>query len=305
MAKSSKKSMAEEMMKDDQMSCCDDGACSNGCGCGMYYEMEKPRGKMFVAFSAGILFLLLSVWVGMQIWGNPWYKNIRAEFTAAPYSRTITVEGDGKVTVKPDLAMISLSVASVGKTVKEVTDDNNKKMTAIINAVKSLGVKSEDIMTTGYDLYPQYDYYTPVLDNKVPAVPQAPKILGYNLNQSVSIKIRDLSKSDDILQKGVDAGANQIGALSFDLDDSSNVKKEARKMAFDKARDKAEQMATAAGVKIGKVVTFSEGYNGGYMPQYANYAMKTMDSAEGSVAPSVEAGSKEFTVNVSVTYEIE
>lgn len=305
MAKSSKKSMAEEMIKDGQMPCCDQGSGSAAgmCGCGMYYGMERPHGKMFVAFAAGILFLLLSVWVGMQIWGNPWYKNIRAEFTAAPYSRTITVEGDGKVTVKPDVAMVSLSVASVGKTVKEVTEDNNKKMNAIINEVKSLGVKAEDIKTTGYDLYPQYDYYTPI-DNKVQ--PQAPKILGYNLNQSITVKIRDLSKSDEVLQKGVDAGANQIGSLVFDLDDSSGVKREARKMAFDKAKDKAEQMANAAGVKIGKVVTFSEGFGGGYMPQYANYAMKTMDMSEGAVAgASVEAGSKEYTVNVSVTYEIE
>lgn len=310
MAKPMKKSDSGMMSEEDiccepGMSCCGDYACDAHGG-------RKSHAKQFTRVAAGLLFLVLAIWVGLQIWGNPWYKNIRAEFTATPYARTITVDGEGKVTVKPDIARISLSVASAGKTVKEVTDDNNKKMNAVVDELKKLGVKPEDIQTSSYYLNPEYDYgYPPVVysnavEKEVAAAAErsVPKIIGYTLNQTVDVKIRDLTKSDQVIDRSIAAGANQVGSLSFDLDDASQVKKDARKEAFGKAREKAEEMAGAAGVKLGKVVTFSEGYNAYPMP-YANFSMRAGDVAESAVAPALEPGSKEFTINVSVTYEIE
>lgn len=310
MAKPMKK-MDPDMMPEDNMYCEPGMACCGDYGCDTHGE-KKNHARQFTRVAAGLLFLLLALWVGMQIWGNPWYKNIRAEFTATPYARTITVDGEGKITVKPDIARISLSVASAGKTVKEVTDDNNKKMNAVVDELKKLGVKPEDIQTSSYYLNPEYDYgYPPVVyanevDKEVAAVAErsVPKIIGYTLNQTVDVKIRDLTKSDQVIDRGIAAGANQVGSLSFDLDDASKVKKDARMEAFRKAREKAEEMAGAAGVKLGRVVTFSEGYNAYPMP-YANFSMRAMDTAESAVAPAIEPGSKEFTINVSVTYEID
>lgn len=319
MAKMTHKKMDNEMMPEE--GCCGSGmgheaGCEmpghgGGC-CGKDWHRHCP-GKFFIKFSAGVLMLLLAIWVGMQIWGNPWYKNIRAEFTATPYARTVTVDGDGKVTIKPDIARISLSVASTGKTVKEVTDDNIKKMNAVIAELKKLGIKSEDMQTSSYDLYPQYDYNQPIyIDStkgmvQTPTPDKAPRIVGYSLNQTVAVKVRDLNKTDDVVDVATKAGANQVGSLMFDVDDLSVPKAAARKLAFDKARAKAVQMAGAAGVALGKVVTFSEGYTGGYPIQYANYAMRDMAVSSATPAPSttIEPGSQEITVNVSVTYEIE
>ncbi len=310
MAKMTHKKM-EDMMPED--ACCGSGmgheAGCDGHGCGGGCGHHPPLAILFVKFTAGVLMLLLAIWVGMQIWVNPWYKNIRAEFTATPYARTVTVEGDGKVTVKPDIARISLSVASTGKTVKEVTDDNVQKMNAVVAELKKLGIKSEDIQTSSYDLYPQYDYNPPLyLDNvkQQEVVDKTPRIVGYNLNQTVDLKVRDLNKTDDVVDVATRAGANQVGSLVFDLDDLTVPKAAARKLAFDKAKAKAVQMAGAAGVSLGKVVTFSEGYSGGYPVQYANYAMRDMAVSEAAMAtPAMEPGSKEITVNVSVTYEID
>lgn len=297
----------------DGMCCMDGMGCGAGCGCSsanMETTHDKPcrhGGKMLLGLCASLFFLMSAIWVGMQVFGNPWYKNIRAEFTAAPYNRTITVDGMGKISAKPDLARVSLSVVSTGATVKAVTEDGNKKMTAVIDQMKSLGVKAEDIQSTGYYLNPEYDYNTPVVyDEKVGAtVAKTPKIIGYSLTQSVDVKVRDLTKTQDVIDKGTAVGANQIGSLSFDLDDASNVKNQAREIAFKKAREKAEMMAKAAGVKLGNVVTFSEG-SGGYPVPYANFAVKAMDAgmAESS-APSIEAGTQELNISVSVTYEIE
>ncbi len=248
---------------------------------------------------AGSLFLLAAscvmVW---QMLGPSWFKNIKAEVTNQPYARTITVSGEGKISAKPDIANISLSVVSKGATVKQVTTDNNTKMNQVLAAVKGLGMDPKDITTSQYSLYPEYDYSTYGRTG-------TNKIIGYNLTQEITLKVRDLTKVDDILDGGIKAGANQVGALSFDIDDTGPVKKEARKMAFDKAKEKAQEMASQAGVSLGRVVTFTEEAPAYPMPYY-NFAMeaKSADMAT-APAPQVEPGSKELTMNVSVTYEIE
>jgi len=223
-----------------------------------------------------------------------WYRNIKAEITNQPYARTVTVSAEGKVYAKPDIALISLSVVSKGKTVKDVTSDGNVKMNQVIGAVKGLGVEAKDITSTDYNLYPEY-YYPENLP---------PKLTGYQLSQQIQVKIRELDLVEDILDSGISAGANQVGQLSFDIDDPTQIKKEAREKAFTAAKEKAKEMAKAAGVSLGRVVTFSEGE--GYQPPvFANYAMeaKTMDMAVPSAA--IEPGSKELNLIVSVTYEIE
>ncbi len=278
-------------------------SCSN-CPSNMMGGRHFKHRRCPLKFLKGIVFLIffvfLTVLLGMQIWGRPWYKDIRAEFTSTPYARTITVNGEGKITIKPDIAMVTLTVSSAGKTVAEVTADGNKKMTNIIAEMKTLGIKAEDIQTSEYNLYPRYDYGSTVSGTYRPTTPT---ILGYSLDQSVNVKIRNLEKSDQVLDRAIQAGANQVSSLTFDMDDASSVKKDARKMAFDKAREKAEEMSKAAGVSLGRVITFSEDNYGGIMP-YANFSMKADMAMATAESVSIEPGSKEFTVNVSVTYEI-
>jgi len=222
-----------------------------------------------------------------------WYRNIKAEITNQPYARTVTVSAEGKVYSKPDIALVSLSVVTKGKTVKAVTQDGNSEMNEVIEAVKELGVEAEDITSTEYSLYPEY-YYPENLP---------PKLTGYQLTQQIQVKIRELDIVEDVLDAGVAAGANQIGQLSFDIDDPTQIKKEAREEAFTAAKEKAEEMADAAGVKLGRVVTFSES-EGYESPIFANYMMEAKVMADTATA-SIEPGSKELNLTVSVTYEIE
>ncbi len=253
--------------------------------------------KGFAALAVGLFFLMGAVVMVWQMTGPSWFKNIKAEVTNQPYARTVTVSAEGKITAKPDISLITLSVVSQGKTVKAITEDGNTKMTAVIDAVKKLGVEAKDVTTSSYSLYPEYAYEEG----------RSPWITGYRLEQGITVKVRDLTKVDDVLDGAINTGANQVGQLSFDIDDASSIKKEARTEAFRKAKEKAGEMAAAAGVRLGRVVTFSEDYNNYYYPKaYANYAMDVREeSAAGAVSPSVEPGSQELTVNVSVTYEIE
>lgn len=257
--------------------------------------MDNSLPKKFLMIMAGLFLAVAAICIAYNGLARPgWYRNIKAEITNQPYARTITVDAEGKVTSKPDIALIDLSVVVQGKTVKEVTKAGNVSMSQVIDAVKKLGIESKDIASTQYNLYPNYVYP----DNR------SPRIDGYNLTQNIQVKVRNLDQVDDVLDTGISAGANQVGQLTFDIDDPSALKKQAREKAFTAAKDKAKEMADAAGVSLGRVVTFSEGT--GYQPPiFANYAMKAMSADSGAPAPSIEPGSKELNLTVSVTYEIE
>lgn len=260
--------------------------------------MDKDVSSKILRFSGSVFLLAAAGMLLWQITGPSWFKNIKAEVTNQPYARTITVSGDGKISAKPDIANVSLSVVSKGLTVKQVTTDNNTKMNAVIAAVKGLSVEDKDITTSAYNLYPEYDYST--LDKG-----GLNKIIGYNLTQEVTVKVRDLNKVDDVLDSATKSGANQVGALSFDIDDTGPIKQQARQKAFDAAKKKAQEMAGEAGVGLGRVVTFSEAAAPVQYPMY-NFAMEAKSAgATPAPAPDIQPGQKELTMSVSVTYEIE
>jgi uncharacterized protein YggE len=217
-----------------------------------------------------------------------------------PYAtRTITVSAEGKTTVVPDIARVSFSVVTEGKDPKVIQEENTKKMNSAIEFVKGTGVEAKDIKTSNYNLYPRYDY-----DPKPLSGSQTPYIIGYTVTQTVSLKIRDLEKVGEILGGLPEKGVNQIEQVSFDVDDPDAYLNEAREEAFTKARAKAEAMAKMNGSRIRRVITFSEGGGGYPVPMYFK-AEAMMDGGRGgAVAPSLEPGSQDVTVSVSVTYEI-
>jgi len=210
--------------------------------------------------------------------------------------RTITVSAEGKVAVSPDIASVSFSVVSQGKDPELVQGENTEKMNTTIDFIKSQGIETKDIKTVNYNLAPQYDYGTknfPVL---------RPEIVGYTLTQTVLVKIRDLSKVAPILGGLPGQGINQIESVSFDIDDPDRYLNEARREAFLKARAKAEVMAEQNGVRIRRVVTFSEN-QGGPIP-YFERSLGVGGAPDVLPAPQIEPGTQEVTVQVSVTYEI-
>jgi len=210
---------------------------------------------------------------------------------------TIAVSGEGKVVAIPDIGLTSLSVESRAKTIVQVQTDNTQKMNEIIAYLKSQDIEKKDIRTTQYNLYPIYNYERDsgkqILD-------------GYQLTQTVEVKIRNLDKVGTILAGAIEKGANQVGQLTFAIDDPEAFQQKARLEAIGKARTKAEAMAKAAGVHLGKVRAFSENVNSPspYPMMYARDM--AVGGAEMKSAPAqIEAGSQEIVVNVSLSFEIE
>jgi hypothetical protein len=240
-----------------------------------------------------ILDILLIVLVILGVFS---VSALRHYSDSTPSSRTISVSAEGKTVVTPDIAKINFSVVTEGSDTVKISEENIKKMNKAIDFVKSQGIEAKDIQTAGYNLSPKYEYNEDT---------RKTFISGYTLTQTIYIKIRDFSKISGILGALPGLGVNDISSLSFSIENQDASLKIARDQAFEKAMAKAKEMAKMNGVRIKRVVTFSD-YQNNY-PIYAksmSYGVGGGVALESAPAPSIEPGSQEVTVNVSVTYEI-
>lgn len=211
-----------------------------------------------------------------------------------PITRTISISAEGKTTVSPDIAKLAFAVVSEGKNPEDVQEDNTRKMNAAIEFVKGQGVEAKDIKTSGYNLSPRYEY-----DEKK----RTSFISGYTLTQTITIQLRDFEKISPILGALPGIGVNQIHGVNFEIEDPEKYLAEAREEAFTRAYAKAWKMAQQNGVKLGRIVTFSEGSQGPIYPMRFE-AMALKADMGGAPAPAIEPGSEEVRVNVTVTYEL-
>jgi hypothetical protein len=211
-------------------------------------------------------------------------------------------------------------VVSEAKTVAEAMEDNTKKMNAITDVMKSMGVAENDLQTTNFSINPRYDYVratAPVpADGAEIAVdeeyyyPSGKRTLsGYDVNQTMTIKVRqeNMGKIGQIIQEATASGANQVGSLQFTLDDPDAAQAEARELAIVEAKEKAEILAKQLKVKLVRIISYNDG---GYSPTYRlNYDAKEeaygMGGAASVPAPDIQAGESKISMNVNITYEIE
>ncbi|MEK7562241.1 MAG: SIMPL domain-containing protein [Patescibacteria group bacterium] len=206
--------------------------------------------------------------------------------------KTIVVSGEGKVFVKPDVAIIALGVKTEAKKSDDAVNKNNEKMNVIIKAVKDLGIEAKDIQTTAYNLYPVYNYTERSGNN----------LTGYSLDQQITVKVRNFDKISSVLDAATVNGANNVGNLQITVDDPETAKVEARAKAIEQAKQKAAEMAKNSGLKLGKVIDVQESsYNNYPIP----YVMgETVLSKAASAAPDIQAGEQEVTSTVSLTYKV-
>lgn len=232
----------------------------------------------------------------------------------AATTNTISFTGEGKVFAVPDVATVSFSIVTEAKTSKDAQDLNSEKSKKVVDFLKSQKIDEKDIKTSGYNVYPQYSYPRPVpLGVEVQSYPvppdspqyydSNPKISGYQVSQSFEVKIRDLDKVSSVLDGLVTAGANQVNQLGFRIDDEEKLKDEARAKAIADAKKKASMLQSQIGIRLGKIVNYSEG-GGGYPIYYKTEAMDAGGRGGGGPLPEIPAGENEITVNVTITYQI-
>lgn len=214
-------------------------------------------------------------------------------WNTATTTNAVSFSGEGKVVAKPDIAKVQLSIVTDALTSKAAQDDNSKKSKAVTDYLKKQDIDDKDIKTTGYNIYPQYKY---------PQYGGRPTITGYQVNQSMEVKVHDLDKVSNILDGVVSAGANQVNQLSFEIDNPDALKAEARAKAIADAKKKASELKNQVGISLGKIVNFSENTGGYPVPIY--YDAEVGGISGGGRGPSVPTGENEIVVNVSLTYQI-
>lgn len=222
------------------------------------------------------------------------YRYIGGGMAAA---NTITVSGEGEAFAIPDTATITFTVRNQNADIKAAQDATSAKVSEVLDAVRTIGVADEDIKTTNYMSNPTYKYSTYY------GRPVENTITGYEVAETIEVKVRDTAKTADVLAALGTAGVTETFGPNYEVADEDALQAEARKDAIDDAKGKADALAKDLGVRLVRIVSYSE--NGNY-PMYYEKAMDMSLQSAGNVAPAPElpTGQNKITSNVTVTYEI-
>ncbi|MFC1663575.1 SIMPL domain-containing protein [Patescibacteria group bacterium] len=264
-------------------------------------EFKNFKGKkclftaFFIILSLFLVTLIISTAVGVQ---NK-IKEGRYIGQEVEAKNTITVSATGEVYAKPDLVLLDFSIVNEAKTVVEAMAENTEKMNKVIDFMKNQGIEEKDLKTTSFNIYPRYKWR-----NEIYYYPSGERVLvGYEVRQSLEIKIRDMEKIGDIIEGATTAGANQIGSLEFTIDKQDELKKQAREQAIELAETKAKEITSQLGVRIERITNFNESSVSPRFYALENEAM-ALPSGAGGETLQIETGESKISITVSITYEI-
>ena len=259
------------------------------------FEDQKIKKSVIITLALLSLFLLAETVGEVKS-----YRYI-GSYPSSPSS--INVSGKGEVVGIPDIATFSFSVTEESLVVSEAQTESARKVNAILDYLKQNGVAEKDIKTSGYNIYPRYEY--PAISSAYYPVPPSGKqtLAAYVVTQSVAVKIRDLGSAGKLLGGIGELGATDISGLSFDFDKRDELVKEARDKAIKEAREEAAKLAKALGVQLVRITSYSEG---GYYPMYGKTMMAEAYGRGGdmAVAPEIPVGEDKITSNVTIMYEV-
>jgi uncharacterized protein YggE len=210
----------------------------------------------------------------------------------SPTQRTLSVSGTGTANLAPDMAYVNIGVHTEKPTAAEAVAENNTQTQKVVKSLTDFGIDPKDIQTTNFSIYPT-DKYDPQTNQ-----PTGEKT--YSVDNTVNVKVRDLSKLGDLLDTVVQSGANTVSGIQFDVADKDKALAPARDAAVKDANAKAQELATSAGVQLGELISIS----------YTDVPVTPMFDARAAVGAAaqssvpIQPGQLTFTVNVSETYGI-
>ena len=167
-------------------------------------------------------------------------------------------------------------------------------MNNVIEAVKNAGVEEKDLKTTNFSIYPRYEFPEPARKRI---------LVGYEVSQSLQVKIRELEKAGQVIQEATNVGSNQVDDLAFTIDNEDELRKQAREEAIKEAKDKAKEIAKELGVNLVRIINFNENT---FSPGSIEFmrAQSGGGGIGGAGAPQIETGENKIESNVNIVYEI-
>lgn len=212
------------------------------------------------------------------------------DITTSNRASELSVVGEGKVEVIPDTAYVDVGVTTDNAATPDAAQNEiNSKNNTIVEAMQKLGIQKENIKTTNYSLYPNYNY-----DNG------RNTITGYSGSVTLTVKVSDVKKAAEVVQAATTAGANQVQGTRFVVDKPENYRETAREKAIANAKEQATKLAKSLGISLGKITNIVEVQGGGQVYPYMD---KVAQSGGGGPAPDLQAGTQ--TINSVVTLYFE
>lgn len=247
---------------------------------------KLPKLEQRVIFATVVLLALFLIFAGFNQLVNAWnnYRNAGA----TNIYQTVSFTGEGKVKATPDTARADIGLVTEGKDTITVQNENSSKMNAVIKFLKERGINEADIKTSNYSLSPKYEYSK-----------GKSSLVGYILNQNLTVTVRNIDKIGEILDGAVSSGANRIDSVSLFVDKPEELKNKAREEAVKQAKEKAATTSKIAGLRLGRLVGFSEGFLG-EPPMF----FEALGKGGAAPTPQIEPGTQEIKINVTLTYLI-
>jgi uncharacterized protein YggE len=247
---------------------------------------ETMRTKTFT-LSLSLILLALLIGACTTAQAAP----LTQEGEPAAVNRNITVNGTGVITLSPDLARISIGVQTQDADANRAVADNSDQAQEVVDTLLDFGIEQEDIRTTDFSIFPRQDF-----DRE-----GQPLEISYVVNNTVRVTVRDLEQVGGVLDAVVQAGANNITGIQFDVADNSAAQADALQAAVLNARARAEALAEAAEVELGQVQSINSFVGGGPAP----FVSRSFDVAEAAMDVPISPGQMDITVEVTVVYEIQ
>ncbi len=257
------------------------------------------EGKSFFAkeyVQVLLTIVLVGIIVALAAYAYFTLKQSEGVYTGAA---TITVQGEGEVNARPDIGEFSFSVMAEGVDAAEAQQKSAESMNAVLGFLREAGVEDKDVKTSNYYLNPKYRYEA-VSCTAMYCPPSNPVIDGYEVSQTVTVKVRDLAKSGELISGVGSKGATNISGLSFTIDDETELKAQAREAAIANARENAQKLADDLDVRLVRMTGYWEDLSG-YYPMYEkSYGGVAMDAA----APQMPVGENQIRSVINITYEV-
>jgi len=214
----------------------------------------------------------------------------------APEERnTVTITGEGRVDATPDVGQVNVTIVTENVNSETAQNENVEQFNKVVASLKQLGIEEKDLKTTSYTVYPVYDYTDGTRTQR-----------GFEVNQSLQVKIRNLDTSGDVIRVASANGVNQVSGLSFVVDEPEQYKEEARRLALENAKQKAQELSDVLGVNLGKIISFSESSSGDYNPTpvFRESAAMNDTFGTGGATPQFQEGSEEIVIYATIVYEV-
>lgn len=204
--------------------------------------------------------------------------------------RQISVSGMGEASITPDIAFIYLGVHTEDASASQAVAANNIQTQEVIEALQNFGIDAKDIRTTNFSIWPSQNYSPDGL----------PLDTRYVVDNTVYVTVRDLDKLGEMLDVVINAGVNTVNSIQFDVADKKEALKQARANAVKNAQEQAQELAAAAGVELGEVLSI------GYFDSipYPMFDGKGGGGGAAEAAVPIQPGQLTLSVTVSITYEI-